>query len=327
MTTWHLSRIGAVAIMCAVIMLLTNCGRLMFATLNAPSYVGTYRLHADFPYGKGPRHSLDVYVPSGAERRPVVVFWYGGMWTRGSKEWYRFVGASLADAGYVAVLPDYTLFPQARFPDFIRDGARAVKWAHDHATDLGGDPNAIFLMGHSAGGHIAATLALDERYLRAVGGDPRWIRGWIGLSAPYALETRIGGYLFLRRIFQEPYVASDWHLIDRVRARSPPALLIHGTQDIYPLDVVEMDFKLRSAGSYVECYIYDNATHMDTVAAFSLPLRWETPALADVRRFIDRTLDDPRIADGTAAGTPCPNVKNRFLPSPAPGHGANEAAP
>lgn len=107
---------------------------------------------AGIPYGTDPRQSLDVYMPTpAATNRPIVVFWYGGMWIRGSKEQYRFVGAALANAGYVAILPDYRLFPQARFPDFIEDGARAVKWAHEHATELGGDPQALFLMGHSAG--------------------------------------------------------------------------------------------------------------------------------------------------------------------------------
>jgi acetyl esterase/lipase len=93
------------------------------------------------------------------------------MWAWGSKEQYRFVGAALANSGYVAILPNYRLFPQARFPQFIDDGALAVRWAREHARELGGDPGAIFLMGHSAGGHLAATLALDEQYLEKVGGN------------------------------------------------------------------------------------------------------------------------------------------------------------
>ena len=309
MTGWYLSRFAAVAIICAVTAALANCSRVLFATLNAPTYVGTYKRYADIPYAAGPRHSLDVYVPRHAERRPVVVFWYGGTWVKGTKDWYRFVGASLANSGYIAILPDYRLYPQTRFPGFIEDGAEAVKWAREHVSDLGGDRDAIFLMGHSAGAHLAATLALDPRYLRAVGGDARWIRGWIGLSGPYALDTHIASYPVLRKIFSEPYVATDWQLIEHVHARSPPALLIHGTNDIFPTDVITMDRELRAAGNHVDCYFYDGVSHTDTVSAFSLPLRFEAPSLGDVRRFIDRTLADPAVADGTAAGIPCPELR------------------
>jgi acetyl esterase/lipase len=97
-----------------------------------------------------------------------VIFLHGGTWVKGEKEDYRFVGAALAEAGYVAVLPNYRLYPQVRFPEFIQDGARAVLWAREHASEFGGDPSALFVMGHSAGAHIAASLALDSKYLTEV---------------------------------------------------------------------------------------------------------------------------------------------------------------
>ncbi len=309
MTSWHLSRVAVLVIIFAGAAALSNCTRILFATLNAPSYIGDYRQHVDIPYGTGARQKLDIYVPLEAKHRPIVIFWYGGTWVKGAKEWYRFVGASLAESGYVAVLPDYHLYPQARFPGFIRDGAQAVKWIREHAAELGGDPDAIFLMGHSAGAHIAATLALDQQYLRAVGGDSKWVRGWISLSAPYALESRFGNHLYLRGIFREASVPTDWELIALAAARSPPALLIHGTRDIYPGDALAMSAKLRSLGSYVECHIYDGVSHMDTVSAFSLPLRFEAPSLRDVQSFIDRALADPHVADGTSAGLPCPELE------------------
>jgi acetyl esterase/lipase len=63
------------------------------------------------------------------------------------------------------VVPDYRLAPDVVFPAFVEDGAQAVAWTHRHAADYGGDANRISLMGHSAGGQIAALLALDRRYL------------------------------------------------------------------------------------------------------------------------------------------------------------------
>jgi acetyl esterase/lipase len=195
--------------------LLVNCGRLAYGVINVPAYVGSYERRADIRYGDLPRQSLDVYVPAGAWNRPTVVFWYGGMWTKGSKEQYRFVGAALANAGYVAILPDYRLYPSVRFPDFVDDGALALKWAREHAAELGGDPRSIFIMGHSAGAHLAALLALDERYLRNVGGDASWIRGDRDLRAIRADDARSGVDRHLRRACVLGLAAHSAHLASR----------------------------------------------------------------------------------------------------------------
>src|SRR5882724_3395481 len=96
------SRVAAIAIIFAVPALLANCSRFAYGVMNVPAHLGSYERHADIRYGDLPRQSLDVYVPTGAGGRPTVVFWYGGMWLKGSKEQYRFVGAALANSGYVA---------------------------------------------------------------------------------------------------------------------------------------------------------------------------------------------------------------------------------
>jgi acetyl esterase/lipase len=299
------SRVVAVAIIATFVASIANCGRVAFGLVNAPSYIGRYDRHAGIRYGTGPRQSLDVYVPAGAVKRPVVIFWYGGVWMRGAKEQYRFVGAALANSGYVAILPDYRLYPQVHFPRFIEDGASAVQWARKHAAEFGGDPDALFLMGHSAGAHIAVSLALDARHLQKVGGDSSWIRGWIGLSGPYAFELR---YPILRAVFPEPYVAADWQPVSLVNGMSPPALILHGTDDVLvpPYEAVSLDLKLRAAGVHVECHFYDETTHFDVIAAFSLPLRIEAPSLHDVRSFIDRTMAAPAEAGMGGSSIPCP---------------------
>jgi acetyl esterase/lipase len=283
-----LRRIVVVAIILAVPTLFANCSRVAFGVMNAPARLGPYERHANIRYGELPRQSLDVYVPDGAWNRPTVVFWYGGIWTKGTKEQYRFVGAALANAGYVAILPDYRLYPSARFPEFVDDGALAVKWAREHASELGGNPRSIFIMGHSAGAHLAALLALDERYLKKVGGNASWIRGWIALSAPYELEMQVP---VLNSIFGA-HARSEWQPIQLVSARAPPALLIHGLDDnmVHPREAVDLDEALRAAGVPVECHLYLGAGHMAPVAALSLPLRPFSGTLADVRQFIDRTV-------------------------------------
>lgn len=302
MAKWR-SRAAVLAILVAVPLTLANCGRVSFGLANVPAYFGSYSRRADIPYGTEPRQSLDVYVPTGAARRPIVVFWYGGTWQKGAKEQYRFVGAALANSGYVAVLPDYRLFPQARFPQFIDDGALAVRWAHEHAAEIGGDPRALFLMGHSAGAHLAALLALDEHYLRNVGASHNWVRGWIGLSGPYDLTTAWSP--LLREAFPPPYTAKDWQPILLVSAHAPPALLIHGAHEWVPAQQADLLTQaLTGVGVPVDCHLYDGASHFDTVGAFSLPLRAEAPTLADVRFFIERT------TRGAPPRAPCPDLSS-----------------
>lgn len=304
----NLRRITVIAILLAVPTLLMNCSRVANGVLNTPAYFGSYERHANIPYGKLPRQSLDVYVPEGAWNRPTVVFWYGGIWTKGTKEQYRFVGAALADAGYVAILPDYRLYPSARFPDFVDDGALAVKWAREHASELGGNPRSIFIMGHSAGAHLAATLALDERYLKRVGGDESWIRGWIGISTPYELEMRMP---LLNAIFGA-HSSSEWQPIQLVSPRAPPALIVHGLDDnmVHPREAVHFDARLRASGVPVACRLYASAGHVDVVAALSLPWRFAASTLTDVRQFIDSA-----VAAGTGSkpefDAPCVSVKGR----------------
>jgi acetyl esterase/lipase len=165
-----------------------GCSRAAFLAANVPAMFGAYTRHTDVRYaaGAGAAHLLDVYVadkpPHGP--RPLVVFWYGGRWTDGDKSDYKFVGAALAGLGYVAMLPNYRHYPDVKMAGFMADAAEAVQWAVAHAAEYGADPSRLFLMGHSAGAHIAALLALDTSYLRATGGPVPAIAGVISLSGP-----------------------------------------------------------------------------------------------------------------------------------------------
>ena len=148
-------------------LLLAGCTALSFAVANAPAVHSDSHRIADIAYGELRRQKLDIYVPpmQPSGQLPVVVFWYGGAWIEGSKNDYRFVGAALAELGYVTVVPDYRLYPDVRFPAFIDDGALAVRWVRENAAEHGGDPARIVLIGHSAGAHLAAMLAFNRVYL------------------------------------------------------------------------------------------------------------------------------------------------------------------
>src|SRR5271154_5735459 len=134
-------------------LLLEGCSRIGFFAANAPAAFGSYRRHTDLAYGADPQHRLDVYVPSGPARapRPMVVFWHGGRWRNGDKSDYRFVGAALAESGYMVAVANYRHYPQVKMPGFMDDAARTAQWAAAHAGDYGADPQRLYLMGHSAG--------------------------------------------------------------------------------------------------------------------------------------------------------------------------------
>jgi len=155
----------AVAAACA---LLNGCRASEFMVANLPNAFSRLQLHADLAYGSDRRQRLDIVAPRQGINRPVVIFWYGGSWTQGRKADYRFVGVALAKQGFVAVLPDYRLYPKVTFPMFDEDAARAVAWVQRHVSEYGGDPTHIVLMGHSAGGHTAAFFGLQSRILAPV---------------------------------------------------------------------------------------------------------------------------------------------------------------
>jgi acetyl esterase/lipase len=225
-------------------------------------------------------------MPKNATDRPIIVFWYGGGWESGKKSQYRFVGAALADAGYVTVLPDYRLYPQVKFPAFVQDGAAALSWVVSHAREIGGDPKRIFVAGHSAGAHLAAMLAYDRAQLERVALPPGTVRGFIGLSGPYALDPNTDTY---RAIFGTPYGLADWQPVQLARAGAPPALLIHGEID----EVVDIGHARRLAaalqalGVPVTLRTYSGRGHRDTVAAFAVPAPHKLPVLEEIRRFVE----------------------------------------
>jgi acetyl esterase/lipase len=274
------------AVTAAIAALLAGCTNVLFLAANVPSHFTSVRSRTDLRYGDDARQRLDVYSPPAARGLPVVIFWYGGSWLSGRKAQYRFVGVALAEHGCVAVLPDYRLYPTVRYPAFIEDGARAVAWVQRHAQEFGGDPSRIVLMGHSAGAHLAASLALEPRYLEAAGADRRSIVGWVGLSGPYALDPDTDE---LRSIFSAPYTAADWQPIRHVTRDAPPALLLHGEADerVYARQAIQLRDALASQGVRVELELYPKRRHADTIASFAGFARGRTPALAQTLQFID----------------------------------------
>jgi acetyl esterase/lipase len=144
----------------------------------------------DGPQADPDRHKLDLFLPKGKKDYPVVVLVHGGAWALGDNRCcglYSSVGEFLASQGIGAVLPNYRLSPGVKHPEHIKDLARAFAWTRKHIAEHGGDPDQIFLVGHSAGGHLVALLAGDEKYLTAEGCRSADIKGVVGISGVYRI--------------------------------------------------------------------------------------------------------------------------------------------
>lgn len=245
------------------------------------------RLAADIPYGPGPRQKLDLYAPRRAEASlPVLVFFYGGSWDTGRRQDYAFVGRAFASRGFLTVVPDYRLYPEVRYPEFVRDGALAVRWARHHAAEYGGDPTRILLAGHSAGAYNAITLALNPAFLREAGVDPASIKAVAGLAGPYdfypyTVESA-------QRTFGDYPDAPATQPINHVRADAPPAFLAHGLDDglVEVPNSVKLGQALTKAGAEAEVKLYPGLGHVGILLSLSRPLRRLAPVLGDVTAFL-----------------------------------------
>jgi len=115
------------------------------------------------------RQVLDIYASEGAKDHPVVLWIHGGGWQAGDKTDVQIKPRVFAERGFVFVSTNYRLLPKVEMDVLIRDVAKALGWVHKHIAEYGGDPQRIFVMGHSAGAQLAALICIDGRYLKAEG--------------------------------------------------------------------------------------------------------------------------------------------------------------
>lgn len=239
-------------------------------------------------YAEGARGTLDIYRPRAADGAPVVVFFYGGRWSSGRKSLYRIFGRALRARGYAVVIPDYRIYPEVRFPAFVEDGARAVRWTRDNIAKYGGDPRQLFVMGHSAGAHIATMLAFDPQWLAAVDLDARrTIAGVIGLAGPYDFLPFKDADLV--DIFGGPDRA-ETQPITFAQGHKPPALLVTGDADdvVHPGNATRFAERLRESGNDATAVVYRRFGHITLLAGYAPILGKFFPAMRDFDAFVAR---------------------------------------
>lgn len=282
-----LRRHGMAVLVFACALLINGCQATLFAAVNATSGDRGLDEHTGLVFDASHRLALDVYAPHGAHDLPVVLFFYGGSWQDGKRQWYRWVGETLARHGLVAMVPDYRKYPQVRLDGFMTDAAHAVAWAHAHASDYGGNPRELFLMGHSAGAHIAALLATDAHWLASVGMHPRDLSGVVGLAGPYDFLP-LTDPKFIDMFGRTHAVQEQSQPIHFVHGNEPPMLLLQGSDDdiVGPRNARSLANALRAKGETVTVHMYPGIGHIRLLLSLSRPLRGSAPALDDTLQFI-----------------------------------------
>lgn len=226
-------------------------------------------------YGPLPAHRLDLYVPP--QPKALLVFFYGGSWQQGARGDYAFLGRALAAQGYAVAIPDYRLWPEGRWPGFVEDAALAVAWAQS-APEAPRLP--VFVMGHSAGGFLAASLALDPRWLGE--GGRAGLAGGVLMAAPILWQPRRGALVEIfagapgGRIEAAPDPAT--------LAGAPPLLLLHGGDDtvVQPVQSERLAAALREAGRPVRLRVFEGLGHIGLITPLVPSARFLGLARADV---------------------------------------------
>jgi acetyl esterase/lipase len=245
-----------------------------------------YRIHRGLAYGADPRQKLDVYVPADLKASAaVVLFFYGGGWQSGQRADYLAFGQAFASAGLVAVVADYRLYPQVKYPGFVEDAAAAVAFVRSHAAHYGGDAGRVFLTGHSAGAYSAVMVASEPKFIAAQGGSLDWIRGVIGIAGPYNFLP-----------MSDPVYVDMFHgtnntdsmPVNHIDGPRPPMLLISGSDDdtVGLCNTNDMSERLKRFGSDVNVIFYKGVGHIGVILALVPGLRRIAPLRRDMLDFI-----------------------------------------
>jgi len=270
-------------------LLLTACASISVGYINNLAKNNNSIAGKDIAYADNKTNRLDIYKPKQSINAPVVVFFYGGCWgacQSYSKKHYRFVAQALTSNGIVAVIVDYRTYPKVLFGDIIRDTSQSVEWVKNNISRFGGDPNKIFLMGHSSGAHLAATLICDRRYLTK--NTYNNIRGFVGLAGPYDFLPFTANYQ--KQVFAP---STNYYLsqpINFVTGNEPPMLLLYGNRDVTVerRNIINMRNKIIQLGGKVESHIYDKLSHVKLISALAIPFQNKSPVLKDILSFISR---------------------------------------
>lgn len=173
---------------------------------------------------------LDLYLPANAAHSyPLLVWFHGGGLQEGSRQDDAGIARRFAESGVAFATADYRLSPKVKYPVYIEDAAKAVAWAVTEGVKRGATPGAIFVGGHSAGGYLAAMLAMDEKYLKAAGVAPESIAGYLPVSGQLITHSTVRHE---RGLSRATILADEASPLYHVRRDARPMLLLVGDKDV-----------------------------------------------------------------------------------------------
>ncbi|XP_025882139.1 probable isoprenylcysteine alpha-carbonyl methylesterase ICMEL1 isoform X1 [Oryza sativa Japonica Group] len=203
-------------------------------------------------YGEQPRNRLDLYIPTDRTGlKPVVAFVTGGAWIIGYKGWGALLGRRLAERGILVACIDYRNFPQGTIGDMVEDASQGIAFVCNNIASYGGDPERIYLVGQSAGAHIAACTLLHQAIKESGEGDAStWsiaqLKAYFGISGGYNLLNLVD-HFHKRGLYRSIFLSimegeeslqkfSPLVMVKDPAARSavsllPRIFLFHGTSD------------------------------------------------------------------------------------------------
>lgn len=224
----------------------------------------------DVAFGPDADQQLDIYRPAGTEGAPVMVFFHGGAWAHGYKEWNGFMAPALIDVPAVFVSVGYRLVPEHKWPAQLDDAFAALGWVYDNIARYGGDPRRIHVAGWSAGGTLAALLALRTDLYPTYDLPTDVARSCMVTSTSFQFRSTdpapgnrgITYREFLFSTDDDEVAASP---IAHVDGNAPPFLIAHGEKDFAHVLRTgdQMVSLLEANGATVERRVYSGLDHYD----------------------------------------------------------------
>jgi acetyl esterase/lipase len=296
-----------------LVVVVVACGRLAAAPANAdepPLKAGSatdVQVVRNVAYYEGAdadpvRHRLDLYLPRGRKDFPVVFFIHGGAWLHGNKNHfgiYAGLGRCFAKHGIGMVSTNYRLSPAVKHPEHVRDVARAFAWTHKNIAKYGGRPDEIFVAGHSAGGHLAALLTTDARYLQSHGLRPADIRGTVPVSGLYTIPN----LPLLHKVFgKDPAVLRDAAPLTHVSPDLPPFLIIYSDGELPGCEGAGAEAFCRALCAKGCCATTFEATKRNHMSVLINAMNETDPVMRRMLGFVTAQVTLHRLATEGAAG-------------------------
>ena len=226
--------------------------------------------HLDLAYGSDPKQRLDLYLPEGeVSNAPVFLFLHGGGFREGDRAHYGSVAEPFVKSGVITAVASYRLTGSgAHYPDQPDDVKSAVKWLFENVGDYGGNPEALYVGGHSAGAILSADIGVDRAWLVEMGMPKEILKAIIPISGPYDVRAR-GRPGEVYTYAPTPELREQASPILHVNDPVPVALVAVGSEEGYQESSVAFTEALKAAGVDAQYLLLDGQDHADTALSLA----------------------------------------------------------